>query len=68
LKKIIKAHDPAEPEKAQIVIEGTEETLSRSRHGRYAEDANGKEVALKEGANVDVTITADAKNMIKKSE
>jgi predicted DNA-binding antitoxin AbrB/MazE fold protein len=68
VEKIIKSHDLAEPEKAQIVIQGAEELYREVRIGNTLKDANGEEVALKEGANVDVTISADAKNTIKKSE
>jgi hypothetical protein len=49
----------AEPEKAQIAVEGAEDLYQELRIENTLQDEHGKKVALKSGAHVDVTIEAD---------
>ena len=58
VEKVIKSSHPSIPEKAQIAIEGAEELYREIRVENSLTDANGKEVALKEGAEVEVTVNA----------
>jgi hypothetical protein len=58
VEKIIPSIDPDEPEKAQIAITGAEELYREIRVENSLQDATGKEVGLKEGAEVEVTIAA----------
>ena len=67
VEKIIKPIDPREPEKAQIDIEGGEDLYREIRVNNTLKDEKGEEVALKEGAPVDVTIEADKKDTTKKA-
>ena len=67
VQKIIKPIDPREPEKAQIDIEGAEELYREIRVDNTLKDEKGEEVAIKEGAQVDVTIEADKKDTTKKA-
>ena len=53
-----------EPEKAQIVVEGADHLYREIRIENTFEDANGNEVKLKQGAEVDVTVEADAKDTV----
>jgi hypothetical protein len=50
-----------EPEKAQITVEGADDLYREVRIENTFQDADGKQVSLKEGAEVDVTIEADPK-------
>jgi hypothetical protein len=68
VEKIIKPIDPSEPEKAQIGIEGGEHLYREIRINNTLKNEKGEEVAIKEGAPVDVTIEADKKDTIKKAE
>ena len=67
VQKIIKPIDPREPEKAQIDIEAAEHLYREIRIDNTLKDEKGEEVALKEGARVDVTIEADKKDTTKKA-
>jgi predicted DNA-binding antitoxin AbrB/MazE fold protein len=67
VEKIIKPIDPREPEKAQIAVEGAEELYREIRVDNTLKDEKGAEVAIKEGARVDVTIEADKKDTTKKA-
>jgi len=58
--KVIPSIDPSEPDKAQIAIEGADVLYREIRVPNTLHDGSGKEVALKQGAEVDVTIEADA--------
>ena len=58
VEKIIPSIDPREGEKAQIAVEGAEELYREIRVENKLQDATGKEVTLKPGAHVDVTIEA----------
>ena len=59
VEKIIHPIDPAEPEKAQIAVEGADHLYREIRVENLLKDANGRDVSLKPGAEVDVTIAAD---------
>jgi len=68
VEKIIKPIGPTEPEKAQITVEGAEELYREIRVPNTLKDDKGREVAVKEGAQVEVTIEADKKDTISKEE
>ena len=51
-----------EPEKAQITVEGAEDLYREVRIENTLQDEDGKQVSLKKGAEVEVTIEADAKD------
>ena len=59
VEKIIPSPHPSEPEKAQIGIEGADELYREIRVENSLQDENGNEVALKPGAQVEVTIEAE---------
>jgi len=58
VEKIIKSPHPAIPEKAQIAVEGADHLYREIRIENKLTDEKGKAVALKEGAEVEVTIEA----------
>lgn len=60
VEKIIKSPSPHEPEKAQISVEGADELYRELRIENTLTDENGKKVGLKPGAEVEVTVEADA--------
>jgi hypothetical protein len=66
VEKIIKPIDPREPEKAQIAVEGAEDLYREIRIANTLKDEDGQEVALKQGALVDLTVEADKKDTTKK--
>jgi hypothetical protein len=59
VEKIIPPAHPSQPEKAQIGIEGADDLYREIRVENTLQDENGNPVALKPGAQVDVTIEAD---------
>ncbi len=59
VEKIIPPTHPSQPEKAQIGVEGADDLYREIRVENTLQDENGKPVALKPGAKVDVTIEAD---------
>ena len=59
VEKIIPPNHPSEPEKAQIGVEGADDLYREIRVENTLQDENGKSVALKPGAQVDVTIAAN---------
>jgi len=59
VEKIIRSPDPSVPEKAQIGIERADELYREVRIENVLINEQGKKVALKEGAKVDVTVSAD---------
>ena len=63
VQKIIESPIPNEPEKAEIAIEGADELYSEIRIENSLEDENGKQVKLKPGAHVNVTVEADSKHL-----
>ena len=66
VEKIIKPIDPREPEQVQIAVEGAEELYREIRIENTLKDEKGQDVALKQGAPVDVTIEADPEHTTKK--
>jgi len=67
VEKVIKPAGPREPDKAQIAIERAEDLYREIRVENVLKGENSEEVALKEGAPVDVTIDADKKDTTKKA-
>jgi len=63
VQKIIESPIPNEPEKAQIAIQGADELYGEIRIENALEDENGKQVKLKPGAHVNVTVEADPKHL-----
>ena len=59
VEKIIPEVPNVRPEKAQIAVEGAEELYKEIRVENNLTDENGKPVALKPGAEVEITIEAD---------
>ena len=68
VEKIIKSPDPQVPEKAQIGIEGAEHLYREIRIDNVLKDQDGEKVALKQGAEVEVTIEADKEDTVKKKD
>jgi hypothetical protein len=62
VEKIIPSIDPREPEKAQIAVEGADELYREIRVENTLQDPEGNAVSLKKGAQVEVTIAANAKD------
>jgi hypothetical protein len=61
VEKIIKSAIPNEPEKAQIALEGADHLYREIRIDNTLTRENGEEVSLKPGAQVEVTVEAEAK-------
>ena len=59
VEKVIESPHPAEPEKAQISVEGGDPLYREIRIENKLKDENGKHVRLKEGAEVEVTVEAN---------
>jgi hypothetical protein len=68
VEKIIVSPFPQEPEKAEIAVEGADHLYREIRIENSLEDENGRKVKLKEGAQVDVTVEADAKDTVPKNK
>lgn len=62
VEKIIPSPHPSEPEKGQIDIEDGNDLYKEIRIENALQDEDGNEVALKEGAEVEVTVAADKKD------
>jgi hypothetical protein len=60
VEKVIPSMGPGEPEKAEISIEGAEELYREIRVENTLRDQAGNPVSLKKGAEVEVTIAAEA--------
>jgi hypothetical protein len=60
VEKIIKSPDPEVPDKAQITVEGADHLYRELRIENTLINENGEAVHLKEGAEVEVTIEAEA--------
>jgi hypothetical protein len=58
VEKVIESPHPAEPEKAQISVEGGDPLYKEIRIENKLKDENGQHVRLKEGAEVEVTVEA----------
>jgi hypothetical protein len=67
VEKIIASPHPSEPEKAQISVKDGDDLYKEIRIENALQDEDGNEVALKEGAEVDVTVEADKKDTTPKS-
>jgi uncharacterized protein YfaS (alpha-2-macroglobulin family) len=67
VEKIIKPAHPREPEKAQIAVEGADHLYKELRIENNLTDENGKEVRLKQGAKVEVTVAAEPEATTAKS-
>jgi len=62
VQRVIKPFHPQMPEKAEIAVEGADHLYREIRIDNALEDAQGRKVKLKEGAEVNVTIEADPKD------
>ena len=62
VEKIIPSSHPSEPEKAQISVKDGDDLYKEIRIENALQDEDGNEVALKEGAEVEVTVEADKKD------
>ena len=62
VEKIIPSPHPSEPEKAQIAVKDGDDLYKEIRIENALQDEDGNEVALKEGAEVEVTVQADKKD------
>ena len=60
VEKIIKSPSPSVPEKAQIAVEGADHLYRELRIENTLIGENGDKVRLKQGAEVEVTIEAEA--------
>jgi hypothetical protein len=58
VQKIIQSPDPSIPEKAEIAVEGADDLYKEIRIENTLTDEKGKEVKLKPGAEVEVTVEA----------
>jgi hypothetical protein len=67
VEKIIPSLIPEEPEKAQIAVEGADHLYKEIRVENELQKENGEKVKLKPGAHVEVTIEADHKDTVPKS-
>ncbi len=68
VKKVIPSFHPSMPEKAEISVEGADDLYREIRVENTLSDESGNEVSLKPGAQVDVTIEADANATKPKNE
>jgi hypothetical protein len=68
VEKIIPPADPSEPEKAQISVEGADDLYKEIRIENTLTTESGREVRLKKGAEVEVTVEADPKATTPKNQ
>jgi len=68
VEKIIKSPIPNEPEKAQIAVEGADHLYREIRIDNTLTNENGDEVSLTPGAQVEVTVQAEAEATTVKSK
>jgi uncharacterized protein YfaS (alpha-2-macroglobulin family) len=66
VEQIIRSPSPNEPEKAEIAVEGADDLYKEIRIENTLVDEEGKEVKLKKGAQVEVTIEAESKDVVQK--
>jgi hypothetical protein len=64
VEKIIESPYQQEPEKAQIAVEGAEHLYKEIRIENKLTDESGREVRLKPGAEVEVTVEADPEGTV----
>jgi hypothetical protein len=67
VEKIIKPAHPHDTEKAQITVEGADHLYRELRIENKLKDENGNEVALKPGAEVEVTVEANPQDTVPKA-
>lgn len=67
VEKIIPPAHPAEPEKAQINVQGAEDLYREIRIDNVLQNEKGETVRLKQGAEVEVTVEADEAATTKKN-
>lgn len=67
VEKIIETKYTGEPEKAEIAVEGADPLYKEIRIENTLIDERGNEVKLKLGAEVEVTVEAEAKATVPKS-
>lgn len=58
VEKVIKSHIPNEPDKVQISVEGADDLYRELRIENTLTDEKGRQVSLKQGAEIEVTIEA----------
>jgi hypothetical protein len=63
VEKIIKPAFPSVPEKAQIAVEGADHLYREIRIENELTDADGEKVRLKEGAEVEVKVSAEPEDV-----
>lgn len=68
VEKIIKSPFPQVPEKAEIAIEGADPLYQEIRIENTLQDDKGREVKLKEGVQVEITVKADPKDTVPKND
>ena len=68
VEKIIKSPDPEVPDKAQITVEGADHLYREIRIDNTLINQDGEEVSLKPGAQVEVTVVADADATVPKKD
>jgi hypothetical protein len=61
--KIISSPRPSKPERAQIAVEGADRLYRNLRIENTLTDEHGDDAKLEKGSRVDVTVTAEAKNV-----
>jgi hypothetical protein len=61
--KIILSRHPSKPEKAQIAVEGADRLYRNLRIENTLTDEHGDDAKLEKGSRVDVTVTAEPKNV-----
>ena len=66
VEKVIKSRFSNEPEKAQIALEGADHLYRELSIENVLTNENGDEVSLKPGAQVEVTVEANAEGTIAK--
>jgi uncharacterized protein YfaS (alpha-2-macroglobulin family) len=66
VEKVLQSPHPAEPEKAQIAVEGADHLYREIRIENTLTNENGEEVRLKPGAHVEVTVEAESQATVPK--
>lgn len=67
VQRIIHPQHKDDPEKAEIAVDGADHLYREIRIENTLKDEQGKEVKLKEGAEVDVVVEADASATLPKN-
>lgn len=66
VQKVVKPLYPGMKEKAEIAVEGADDLYREIRIDNCLEDEKGRDVKLKEGAEVEVTVEADPEDTVPK--